>query len=53
VILEDMLDAIWAFHGSAMADYQGALFPDWEPDPDGDPHPPEPEPPDSAADVDF
>jgi len=52
-ILEDILDAIWAFHGAAMADYQGALFPDWDQDPDGGPHPPDPEPPDSAADVDF
>jgi len=40
-ILEDLLDAIWRFHGPAMADYQGARFPDWDPDPDC-PHAPDP-----------
>ena len=34
-ILEDLLDAIWAFHGPAMADYQGAAFPGWDPAPHG------------------
>ena len=33
-ILEDLLDAIWRFHGPAMADYQGARFPDCDPDQD-------------------
>lgn len=40
-ILEDLLDAVWRFHGPAMADYQGARFPDWDPDPDC-PHTPDP-----------
>jgi len=40
-ILEDLLDVIWRFHGPAMADYQGARFPDWNQDP-GDPQPSDP-----------
>ncbi len=30
-ILGDLLDSIWRFHGHAMADYQGGVFPDWLP----------------------
>ena len=45
-ILEDLLDSIWRFHGRAMADYQGGVFPDWVPAHGarpGDMEPPAPE----------
>jgi hypothetical protein len=37
-VLEDLLIAICRFHGFSMADYQGAMFPDWNPEQAADPH---------------
>lgn len=52
-ILEDLLEAIWAFHGPGMADYQGAVFPDWDPAPDGCPKPPAVDPTGEPDGPDF
>lgn len=52
-ILEDLLDSIWRFHGRAMADYQGGVFPDWNPPQAVDPGEVDPPVPEDAGDVAF
>jgi hypothetical protein len=52
-ILEDLLDSIWHTHGHAMTDYQGCLFPDWDPAQDGNPQGPDPSRTKDARNVDF
>jgi len=51
-ILEDLLDSIWRFHGRAMADYQGGVFPDWVPA-HGVALEEEPPPPEAITDMAF
>ena len=52
-ILEDLLDSIWRFHGRAMADYQGGVFPYWVPARGADPEEVAPPPPEAIDDMAF
>ena len=52
-ILEGVLDNIWRTHGDAMADYQGRMFPEWNPSPDAEPYRPDPSEPVATGDKDF
>jgi len=52
-VLEDLLIAICRFHGFSMADYQGAMFPDWNPEQAADPHDLAPRVTEKDRDPDF
>jgi hypothetical protein len=52
-ILEGVLDNIWRVHGDAMADYQGRMFPDWNPSLDAEPYRPDQSEPEAVGDIDF